>query len=120
MYERRCRRRLVISKGLLSILPRIRFWWFIILSANIAAPPRLNLVGELLLIITLVRLRKYLIVVLGSMSFLGACYRLYLFSLRQHGRCINIKRGFCGGFIIEYLVALCHWLPLNALILCLF
>lgn len=26
VYERSCRRRLVVSKGLLSILPRIRFW----------------------------------------------------------------------------------------------
>lgn len=65
-----------------------------ILSANMSAPPRLNLVGELLLIITLVRLRKWLVAALGAISFFGACYRIYLFSLRQHGVYINIKSGF--------------------------
>nr|DAZ91245.1 TPA_asm: ND4 [Gammarus fossarum] len=120
VYERSCSRSLVVSKGLLSILPSMSFWWFMMLAANMAAPPSLNLVGELLLIITLASLSKYLMVVLGSMSFLGACYSLYLFSLSQHGSCMNMKSGFCGGLIIEYLVALCHWLPLNALILCLF
>nr|DAZ91232.1 TPA_asm: ND4 [Gammarus fossarum] len=120
VYERSCSRSLVVSKGLLSILPGMSFWWFMMLSANMAAPPSLNLVGELLLIITLVSLSKYLMVVLGSMSFLGACYSLYLFSLSQHGKCMNMKSGFWSGLIVEYLVALCHWLPLNGLILCVF
>lgn len=120
VYERRCRRRLVISKGLLRIMPRVRFWWFIILACNIASPPRLNLVGELLLIITLVTLRKYLIIVLGFMSFFSACYRVYLFSLSQHGVYVSRSSGFFRGAIIEYLVRACHWFPLNIVILCLF
>lgn len=120
VYERTGRRSLVINKGLLRIIPRIRFWWFALLRANIAAPPRLNLFGEILLIVILVRWRKVLIVAIRFLSFFRAAYRLYLFSLRQHGVYLTSNRGFHSGSIVEYLVARSHWVPLNIIILCLF
>jgi NADH-ubiquinone oxidoreductase chain 4 len=53
-YERTGRRRILVSKGLLSIAPRLRLWWFLLVAANIAAPPSLNLLGEVRLMISLV------------------------------------------------------------------
>lgn len=54
IYERSLSRSLFISKGLLNILPRFRLGMFLLLRANIAAPPTINLVGELSLIICIV------------------------------------------------------------------
>lgn len=55
VYERLGRRRLLVRKGLLSFMPRIGLWWFLMRVGNIAAPPSLNLVGEVSLIISLIR-----------------------------------------------------------------
>lgn len=55
VYERLGRRRLLVRKGLLSFIPRIGLWWFLMRVGNIAAPPSLNLVGEVSLIISLIR-----------------------------------------------------------------
>jgi NADH-ubiquinone oxidoreductase chain 4 len=46
-YERLGSRRLLISRGLLNSIPGISFWWFILSACNIAAPPYLNLLGEI-------------------------------------------------------------------------
>lgn len=54
VYERLGRRRLIVGKGLLILMPVIRIWWFLLRIGNMAAPPTLNLVGEISLIIRLV------------------------------------------------------------------
>nr|DAZ91284.1 TPA_asm: ND4 [Gammarus wautieri] len=120
VYERSCSRSLIISKGLLSVMPSVSFCWFMLLVANMAGPPTLNLAGELLLMIALVSVSKYLMIILGFMSFFSASYSLYLFSLSQHGVSVTSKSGFCSGFMVEHLVSSCHWLPLNVMIFCLF
>lgn len=53
-YERVSRRRLIISKGLLGLMPSIRLWWFLLVRVNIAAPPSLNLLREIVLITSIV------------------------------------------------------------------
>jgi NADH-ubiquinone oxidoreductase chain 4 len=55
VYERIGRRRLFINKGLLNFMPRISLFWFLLCSSNIAAPPSLNLLGEIILLNRIVR-----------------------------------------------------------------
>lgn len=119
VYERTRRRSMSISKGLLRLIPRICFWWFVLLAANMAAPPSLNLLGEILLIRVLVSWRKVSMVIIGFLSFFRAAYRLYLFSLSQHGVYLYRNRGFHSGCILEYTVSSAHWIPLNLIIMCL-
>jgi NADH-ubiquinone oxidoreductase chain 4 len=53
-YERRGSRSLLMNKGLINILPVSSLIWFFLCSSNMSAPPSLNLLGELLLIISIV------------------------------------------------------------------
>lgn len=117
IYERTSRRSLSINKGLLNLIPSIRLWWFLMLSANIAAPPTLNLLAEISLISSLINWRKIIIVPLGLLAFFSAAYRIYLFSLSQHGKYLYSKQRFNRGRITEYLVLILHWVPANLLIL---
>lgn len=87
------------------------------MSANIAAPPTLNLLSEVYLLVSLLGWERINILVLRLLSFFRAAYRLYLFSLRQHGVFNFRKRGFHRGRCNEYLVIFLHWVPLNLLIL---
>lgn len=117
MYERVGRRRLLISKGLLNLLPRIGLWWFLLRVGNIAAPPTLNLLGEISLIVRLVRWRGITMIGLILISFFRAAYTLYMYRLSQHGIFFNALYSCRSGKVREYLVLFFHWFPLNALIL---
>jgi len=117
VYERIGSRSLLIRKGLINFIPRIALWWFLLRAGNIAAPPTLNLLGEISLIIRVVRWRKISIISVGLLSFFRAAYTLYIYSLSQHGKYYRALFSCCSGKVREYLILILHWLPLNILIL---
>ena len=51
MYERVNSRRLVVIKGMIKTIPCIALLWGIILIINLRAPPSINLVSEVTIII---------------------------------------------------------------------
>lgn len=116
-YERLHSRRLYINKGIISLIPSIRLWWFLLFSSNIAAPPSINLIGEIRLINRLVRWSWISIFILILISFFRVGYRLYLYSFVQHGKYYVGVYSFYIGLSREYLLLILHWLPLNILIL---
>lgn len=116
-YERIGSRRLLINKGLINFIPRIALWWFLLCSANIAAPPTLNLLGEIRLLNRIISWSWVRIFCLSLLSFFSAAYTLYLYSYRQHGKLFSGIYSFSLGFNREYLVLFLHWFPLNLLII---
>lgn len=117
VYERTGSRSLIVNKGLLSFMPRIGLWWFLLRVRNIARPPSLNLMGEIILILTMLSWRKLTILGIRLLSFFSASYTLYMYSLRQHGVFYNSLYSCCSGKVNEYLSLFLHWLPLNIMIL---
>lgn len=116
-YERIGSRSLLINKGILNFIPSIALWWFLLCSRNIAAPPTLNLLGEISLLNRLVSWSWVSILALALLSFFRAAYTLYLYSFSQHGKLFSGIFAFFTGYVREYLVLLLHWFPLNLLIL---
>jgi NADH-ubiquinone oxidoreductase chain 4 len=39
-----------LNKGIINLVPSLSFFWFLLVSCNMAAPPSLNLLGEIILI----------------------------------------------------------------------
>nr|YP_009509599.1 NADH dehydrogenase subunit 4 [Pachygrapsus marmoratus]AUN45016.1 NADH dehydrogenase subunit 4 [Pachygrapsus marmoratus] len=117
VYERVGSRSLLISKGLLSFMPSMGLWWFLLSVGNMAAPPTLNLFGEISLIVSLVSWSKVTILGLILLSFFSAAYTLYLYSLSQHGNIFYGLYACSSGKVREYLVLFLHWFPLNILML---
>nr|YP_010384312.1 NADH dehydrogenase subunit 4 [Hemisquilla californiensis]UGW52180.1 NADH dehydrogenase subunit 4 [Hemisquilla californiensis] len=115
VYERLGSRSLLISKGLLAIMPTMGMWWFLLCAGNMAAPPTLNLLGEVQLIISIMNWSSFNLIGIGLLSFFSAAYTLYLFSISQHGKYYNAVFSCCSGKVREYLVLMLHWLPLNLL-----
>lgn len=116
-YERLGRRSLLINKGLLNFIPRITLWWFLLRSANIAAPPTLNLLGEISLLNSIIRWSWISIIMISLLSFFRAAYTLYLYAFSQHGKLYSGLYSISGGKNREYLILFLHWFPLNLLIL---
>nr|YP_009047274.1 NADH dehydrogenase subunit 4 [Drosophila melanogaster]P18931.3 RecName: Full=NADH-ubiquinone oxidoreductase chain 4; AltName: Full=NADH dehydrogenase subunit 4 [Drosophila melanogaster]8B9Z_M Chain M, NADH-ubiquinone oxidoreductase chain 4 [Drosophila melanogaster]8BA0_M Chain M, NADH-ubiquinone oxidoreductase chain 4 [Drosophila melanogaster]AIC64012.1 NADH dehydrogenase subunit 4 [Drosophila melanogaster]AKB92792.1 NADH dehydrogenase subunit 4 [Drosophila melanogaster]ANG60816.1 NADH deh len=116
-YERLGSRSMLINKGLLNFMPSMTLWWFLLSSANMAAPPTLNLLGEIYLLNSIVSWSWISMILLSFLSFFSAAYTLYLYSFSQHGKLFSGVYSFSSGKIREYLLMLLHWLPLNLLIL---
>lgn len=116
-YERLHRRSLYINKGIINFIPSIRLWWFLLISSNIAAPPSLNLIGEIRLINCLISWSWLSIIILIMISFFRAGYRLYLYSFVQHGKYYSGIYSYYTGVCREYLILILHWLPLNFIII---
>jgi len=78
-------RSLYLVKGLQILFPTIAFWWFLFCICNIAAPPSLNLLREILLITRTIARTFLAILPLAFVRFLTAGYSLFLFTALQHG-----------------------------------
>lgn len=116
-YERVGSRRFIFIKGIIRFIPKLRLWWFLFCAMNIAAPPSLNLLGEIGLINSLVGWSWVSILRLGLIGFFVASYSLYLFSFRQHGKYRDRVLRFSINNVCEFLILFLHWLPLNLLII---
>nr|YP_007316761.1 NADH dehydrogenase subunit 4 [Choristoneura longicellana]ADQ64003.1 NADH dehydrogenase subunit 4 [Choristoneura longicellana] len=116
-YERLHSRSLFINKGMMNFMPSMSLWWFLLMSSNMAAPPSLNLMGEIMLINSLMSWCWFSMIFLMLISFFSAGYSLYLYSYSQHGKYYCGVYSFYTGVSREYLMLLLHWLPLNILVL---
>nr|AWN56150.1 NADH dehydrogenase subunit 4 [Canthidium sp. DPP-2018] len=116
-YERLLSRSLFLNKGLINLMPSMALWWFLLSSSNMAAPPSLNLLGEIMLINSLVSWSYMTMFMLMFVSFFSAAYSLYLYSYIQHGKFYSGVYSYSNGFVREYLLLFLHWFPLNILIL---
>lgn len=114
-YERSGSRSLIINKGILTFMPSVAIWWFLLCSRNIAAPPSLNLLAEIGLLNSVLGWSQYSIILLILLSFFSAAYSLYLYSFSQHGKFNRGNYSFSFALNREFLVLILHWLPVNIL-----
>lgn len=84
-YESSHRRRIPLTKGLIAVLPLSSIWWFLSCRANIAAPPRINLMREILLITRTVRQSVITVLPIGLIRFLTVGYSLFIYTALNHG-----------------------------------
>ena len=116
-YEKSHTRRLYISKGILILLPLLSLWWFLFSVLNMAAPPSINLLGEIIIFPTVIFRSKYFIFPLAFIRFLSAIYRMYLYTTRQHGGSPKFLKPFRQVSRTRHTLLLLHWFPANLLIL---
>jgi NADH-ubiquinone oxidoreductase chain 4 len=116
VYERLGRRRMYVRRGLSLVLPGLSLWWILLSACNMAAPPSLNLMGEIMLLVGLYGWCFFVLLALIVVSFFGAAYTLYLYSISQHGD-FGFSFGLRGESLREHGVLFLHWLPLNLLVL---
>lgn len=109
-------RRLFVCRGVLSVVPTLSMVWFLFRSANMAFPPRFNLLGELYLIVSLVSYSMWFIFPLGVIAFVAGAYSLLLYGAVQHGRVRNLR--FKGGVLgsSQFRMGFLLWVPLNVLL----
>nr|UAA82782.1 NADH dehydrogenase subunit 4 [Tarebia granifera] len=117
LYEKNHTRSLFISKGMLMLLPSLSMWWFLFCALNMAAPPSINLLGEIMIFPSIIFMSKYFILPLSMMSFLAALYSMYLFTCSQHGGAPKFTKPFSQINPTSFSLLFLHWLPANLLIM---
>nr|QDP18062.1 NADH dehydrogenase subunit 4 [Phymateus morbillosus] len=115
IYERLGSRSILVNKGLINLMPNLTLWWFLLSSSNIAAPPSLNLLGELALLNSVISWSFFMFFVLMFLSFFSAVYTLYMYSYSQHGKYYSGLFSCSMGYLREYHLLMLHWFPLNLL-----
>nr|YP_010934915.1 NADH dehydrogenase subunit 4 [Lamennaisia ambigua]WKV28906.1 NADH dehydrogenase subunit 4 [Lamennaisia ambigua] len=117
LYERSHSRSLLINKGSVIFLPSFMIFWFMLCMNNMASPPSLNLVSEVMIVFILMNWGKSIFFFIMLGMFLSACYSLYLFSYVYHGsyNCKLMK--IYSMSILEFMVLFIHLILLNLMIL---
>lgn len=116
-YEITHTRRIPLTKGLLLSSPTLAIWWFLVLAANMAAPPSINLLSEILLITASISRNLILIIPLIIIRFLGAAYSLFLYSSLNHGWKLTISNPELNIRSRYHLLIFLHLIPSLVLIL---
>nr|YP_010954509.1 NADH dehydrogenase subunit 4 [Teredorus guangxiensis]WMV02066.1 NADH dehydrogenase subunit 4 [Teredorus guangxiensis] len=112
-YDRFGSRLFILNKGLMSFMPSLSLWWFILVIGNMSAPPSINLLGEIGLLNSLVGYSYYLMIFLFILSFFSCVYSLQIYSISQHGSYYSGMYSFSSVYLSEFHLLFLHWFPLN-------
>lgn len=117
VYERRGTRTLAITRGLKLLLPLRTFWWLLMCAAKLGLPPSPNLIGEILILSSLISWSIWLFPIVGFATVFGAVYSLMIFQLSQQGTPSTGIMKIPPSFSREHLLAALHILPLILIII---
>nr|YP_009434358.1 NADH dehydrogenase subunit 4 [Odontobutis haifengensis]ATE80928.1 NADH dehydrogenase subunit 4 [Odontobutis haifengensis] len=115
-YERTHSRTVLLIQGLQMLLPLMTTWWLMASLANLALPPLPNLVGELIIIISLFNWSMWTIMITGTGTLIAAAYSLYMFLMTQQGHTPTHITSIDPSHTREHLLIILHLLPLLLLI----
>jgi NADH-ubiquinone oxidoreductase chain 4 len=91
-YERFASRSLLVSRGLLLVLPSLTLLWRVLILRNLRAPPRWNLLSEIYISINIISSYIYLFSWVGVTLIIGLVFSLYLFTSHYHGELDPLTR----------------------------
>nr|ALS46277.1 NADH dehydrogenase subunit 4 [Glycera americana] len=115
-YETTHTRSMFLTKGLLNLVPTMSLMWFILTVMNMAGPPSINLMSEIMLISSILFVSSYSIIPISLASFLAAAYSLYLFTATQHGQPANSSNPYYYSSIRNMSIISLHTIPVIMLI----
>lgn len=116
-YELTATRRIFLSKGLLIYLPTLSIWWFLFIIINMAAPPSINLIREIILIRSNLSYSLISIIPLGIIRFFTARYSLFLYSSITHGHTRIYSHALQSLKASHYLPIILHFIPAILLVI---
>ena len=117
LYERTGRRSLFMNKGVISLIPLFSLMFFLLCCSNVSAPPSINLMSEIMLIISINKFEVFNVGLLATGLFLGAVFTFYIFSYSSHGKWFGSSYNYVGGVYVEFHTLTIHLIPINLVIL---
>nr|AKH60354.1 NADH dehydrogenase subunit 4 [Sphenodon punctatus]AKH60366.1 NADH dehydrogenase subunit 4 [Sphenodon punctatus]AKH60378.1 NADH dehydrogenase subunit 4 [Sphenodon punctatus]AKH60414.1 NADH dehydrogenase subunit 4 [Sphenodon punctatus]AKH60426.1 NADH dehydrogenase subunit 4 [Sphenodon punctatus] len=111
-YERINNRTLLLVRSMQLIMPLLSTWWLLFNLLNMALPPTINLMGELLIITAMFNWSPPTILITGAGVVLTACYSLHMFLTTQHSKFSNHLASMQMTNTREHLLMSLHMIPM--------
>nr|CAL18259.1 NADH dehydrogenase subunit 4 [Xenos vesparum] len=111
IYQRLLSRSIIMIKGLISIMPGLTMFMFLMSSSNFSCPPSLNFMGEFHIILSGLKITNVFMVFIMMYVFFSALYSLMMYVCTQFGKMdVYMKLDI---YNLEFLIIMLFWLPLN-------
>nr|YP_002929390.1 NADH dehydrogenase subunit 4 [Urechis unicinctus]ABR12806.1 NADH dehydrogenase subunit 4 [Urechis unicinctus] len=117
-YEATHTRSIFLTKGMLNIFPSMTMLWFLLSAANMAAPPSINLMSEIMLMTGILNISLVSAPLLIIIAFMGGAYTLHLYTASQHGNPPSFMNPMYQPIPRNTHAIFLHVLPVFMLILC--
>nr|YP_010947159.1 NADH dehydrogenase subunit 4 [Rhynchocyon petersi]WGO62086.1 NADH dehydrogenase subunit 4 [Rhynchocyon petersi] len=111
-YERIHSRTMIMARGLHTLLPLMAIWWTLASLTNLALPPTINLIGELMIITASFSWSNLTIILMGLNMLITALYSLYMLITTQRGKITYHINSMKPTFTRENTLMALHMLPL--------
>nr|APC60580.1 NADH dehydrogenase subunit 4 [Callistomys pictus] len=116
-YERIHSRTLMLARGLQMLFPLMALWWTIASLTNLALPPSINLIGELLIIMSTFSWCHFTIILTGLNILITALYTLFMLTSTQRNKLPFHIYNMPPTFTRENILMTLHIIPLLLLTL---
>nr|QZK26011.1 NADH dehydrogenase subunit 4 [Dendrohyrax dorsalis] len=111
-YERVHSRTMILTRGLQTLLPLMSTWWILASLTNLALPPSINLIGELLVITSTFSWSHITLILMGLNMLITAMYTLHTFTTTQRGNPSHHNKNMTPTFTRENTLMTLHLTPL--------
>nr|AGM53070.1 NADH dehydrogenase subunit 4 [Balaenoptera physalus] len=111
-YERIHSRTMILARGLQVFLPLMATWWLLASLTNLALPPTINLIGELLVVMSVFSWSNPTILLMGTNIVITALYSLYMLIMTQRGKHTHHINNITPSFTREHALMALHIIPL--------
>uniref|UniRef100_UPI0030FDFE68 NADH dehydrogenase subunit 4 n=1 Tax=Eothenomys colurnus TaxID=2478462 RepID=UPI0030FDFE68 len=111
-YERIHSRTMIMARGLQMIFPLMATWWIMASLANLALPPTINLIGELMITTSLFSWSNTSIILLGTNILITSLYSIYMIVTTQRGKLTSHMNNLHPSHTRESTLMALHILPL--------
>nr|UFP91235.1 NADH dehydrogenase subunit 4 [Scaptonyx fusicaudus] len=111
-YERIHSRTMILARGLQTLLPLMAAWWLAASLTNLALPPTINLIGELLIMMSSFSWSNITIILMGLNMVITALYSLYMLVQTQRGKYTHHIININPSFTREHALMALHMIPL--------
>nr|UFR83119.1 NADH dehydrogenase subunit 4 [Neohylomys hainanensis] len=111
-YERIHSRNLILARGIQSILPLMMLCWLLGGLTNLALPPSINLLGELMILTSIFSWSNMSIIILGVNILITALSTLYMIITTQRGHTSTHNKNIYPSFTREHSLMTLHLIPI--------
>jgi len=115
IYENFNTRNIIIINRLLILIPITSLRWILVISRNISLPPRLNLIGEIIIIISSFSIRKINILFIILINLSTSLYSVLLYSIINHNNQLKLINPVLQITSLNFITTISHLWPLLTL-----
>nr|BAJ08082.1 NADH dehydrogenase subunit 4 [Calumma parsonii] len=111
MYERTNTRTMAMMQGIQTTMPLMTTFWLLANLTNMAIPPTINLLGEIMITTATFNWSPLTLILTGSTAAITAIYSMHMFSSTQQGK-LQKDMIINPAQTREYLVLTLHLIPM--------